>query len=169
MRELPRIQPLHLAYSYQKAYSHDFSSNKPAILTFSLSLSNMIQSTDIDINCKVEAINEWSSSSNPTDISESNSFLWVGKTQHIIRHLKSNEVKRVDLRCAILKPGVFNLNRLRVSILDGSEVGGGEQSPSKHHFVKEIRLSDDILVTVNDISKPESKVEALGDQNLIDF
>jgi hypothetical protein len=139
MRELPRIQPLHLAYSYQKAYSHDFSSNKPAILTFSLSLSNMIQSSEIDINCKVEALNEWTTSNNPTDVSESNSFLWVGKTQHIIRHLKSNEVKKVDLRCAILKPGVFNLNRLRVHMLDGTE-DGGEASPSKHHFVKEIRL-----------------------------
>jgi hypothetical protein len=40
----------------------------------------MIQSLDIDINCRVEAINDWSSASNPTDVSESNSFLWVGKT-----------------------------------------------------------------------------------------
>jgi len=168
MRELPRIQPLHLAYSYQKAHSHDFSSNKPAILTFTLTISNMIQSLDIDINCRVEAINDWSSASNPTDISESNSFLWVGKTQHIIRHLKSNEVKKVDLRCAILKPGVFNLNRLKVSILDGSE-DGGDASPSKHHFVKEIKLTDDILVTVNDISKPETPLEALSEQNLIEF
>ena len=74
----------------------------------------------------------------------------------------------MELRCAVLKPGVFNLNRLHVSIMDGSEEGG-ESSPSKHHFVKEIRLQDDILVTVNDISKPESKIEALGDQNLIEF
>jgi hypothetical protein len=99
----------------------------------------MIQSSEIDINCKVEALNEWTTSNNPSDVSESNSFLWVGKTQHIIRHLKSNEVKKVDLRCAILKPGVFNINRLRVHIIDGTE-DGGEASPSKHHFVKEIRL-----------------------------
>ncbi len=55
------------------------------------------------------------------------------------------------------------MNRLRVTILDGSEDGDAEASPSKHHFVKEIRLTDDILVTVNDISKPEAKLESLGD------
>ena len=106
--------------------------------------------------------------SNPTDVSECNSFLWIGKTHHLIRHLKSNEVKKVDLRCAILKPGVFNLNRLKVSILDDQD-DGGDGLAAKHHFVKEIKLNDDILVTVNDISKPEAKLEALSEQNLIEF
>jgi len=102
-------------------------------------------------------------------VSESNSFLWVGKTQHVIRHLKSNAIKKVELRCAILKPGVFNLNRFRVTIMDDSEDLGSDQSPSKHHFVKEIRLPDDILVTVNDIERKLENEVAIGSQNLIEF
>ncbi len=89
----------------------------------------MIQSHDYQFNCKVEAINEWTSLNNPTDVSEANSFLWIGKTQHIIKNLKPNvrkishsnflqEIKQVNLRAAIVRPGVFNLNRLKVSILD---------------------------------------------------
>jgi hypothetical protein len=39
---IQRINPLHLAYSYNKSVAHDFSNNKPAIVTFSLTLSNMI-------------------------------------------------------------------------------------------------------------------------------
>jgi hypothetical protein len=78
--EIPRINPLHLAYSYNKTVTHDFSSNKPAMLTFSMSLSNMIQTADFTLNCKVEGINEWTQLNNPTDVSESNGFLWVGKT-----------------------------------------------------------------------------------------
>jgi hypothetical protein len=35
--------------------------------------------------------------------------------------------------------------------------------------VKEVKLTDDILVTVNDISKPEASLEALSEQNLIEF
>ena len=90
VREFPKINPLHIAYSYQKTLSHDFSTGKPAFVTMTLSISNMIQSNDYLINCKVEALNEWSPLSNPTDVSESNSFLWIGKTQHIIKNLKTN-------------------------------------------------------------------------------
>lgn len=50
----------------------------------------MIQSADYSVNCRVEGLNEWSNLGNPTDVSESNSFLWIGKTQHVIRHLKTN-------------------------------------------------------------------------------
>jgi hypothetical protein len=43
IREFPKINPLHLAYSYTKRLVHDFGSGKPAVVEFSLSLSNMIQ------------------------------------------------------------------------------------------------------------------------------
>lgn len=78
----------------------------------------MIQSSDYVINCKVEALNEWSSLTTPHDVSEGDSFLWIGKTNHIIKHLKTNEIKRIELQCAILKPGVYNLNRFRVLIVE---------------------------------------------------
>lgn len=52
----------------------------------------MIQTNDFVINCKVEGLNEWCSLSNPTDVSESNGFLWTGKTQHVIKNLKSNVI-----------------------------------------------------------------------------
>ena len=50
------------------------------------------------------------------------------------------------MRCAVLGPGVYNLNRFRIFILED------ETEKVKHHFVNEIRLSDDILITVNDAS-----------------
>lgn len=84
------VNPLHVAYSYQREISHDFRQSQPLTITFTLSLSNMIQHSDFAFNCVVEAINEWCSLSNPTDVSEGNSFLWMGKTKHIIRNLKSN-------------------------------------------------------------------------------
>ena len=44
------------------------------------------------MNCKVEAINEWASLSDPTDISDGHGFMWVGKTQHTIKELKTNVI-----------------------------------------------------------------------------
>jgi len=42
----------------------------------------------------------------------------------------------------MLKPGVFNLNRLKIIIM--------EDEKAKNHFVNEIRLPDDILINVID-------------------
>lgn len=182
IREFPKINPLHLAYSYNKRLIHDFTNGRPAIVEFSLSLSNMIQSQDHTLNCKVEGLNEWTSLSNPTDVSEANSFLWIGKTQHVIRNMKSNvsvssniitnafqNVKNVTLRCAIIQPGVFNLNRFRVVLID--QTSEGEQGAKNNHFMSEIRLQDDILITVLDSShslqdNDRAANGALGDQLL---
>ena len=49
---------------------------------------------------------------------------------------------------------MFNLNRLRVTLLDPSEIGEEAGKQKMHYFVREIRLSDDILLTANDTSKP---------------
>lgn len=66
-RELPKLNPLHIAYNYEKEVNHDFKmdtissgNTSPAIITFTLSISNMIQSKDYHLSCKVDAINEWS-------------------------------------------------------------------------------------------------------------
>eukprot|EP00347_Sterkiella_histriomuscorum_P023756 403333495 len=162
-RELPKLNPLHIAYFYEKEINHDFrldsnGNTSPAIVTFTLSISNMIQSKDFQLSCKVEAINEWTQLSNPTDVSEADSFLWIGKSQHIIKGLKTNvrfslikqnlsiqEIKRVEMKCAILKPGVYNLNRFRIVMIE-------DDSQVKHHFVSEIKLPDDILITVKNQS-----------------
>ena len=50
------------------------------------------------------------------------------------------------MRCAILKPGVYNLNRLRILIKED------ESSTKHHHFVSETKLTDDILINVRDTS-----------------
>lgn len=84
------VNPLHVAYSYQREISYDFNLGQPLIVTFTLSLSNMIQHADFTFNSVVEAINEWTTLTNPTDVSEGNSFLWTGKTKYIVRNLKSN-------------------------------------------------------------------------------
>ena len=71
-------------------------------------------------------------------------------------------MKQVILKCAILKPGVYNLNRFRVAILEGPEEG---EPGSLGHFVNEVRLPDDILVTVIDTSANGDG--DLANQNLI--
>lgn len=78
-KELQLINPLHVAYSYERRVVHDFEKNGTLAMIFTLSLSNMMPS-DVIVNCKVEAVNEWSSLSDPTDISDGNGFIWVGKT-----------------------------------------------------------------------------------------
>jgi hypothetical protein len=63
------------------------------------------------------------------------------------------------------------MNRLCVTILDPSEIGEEETNKKTHHFVREIKLTDDILLTAIDTSKPDifdSNVSN-GDQNLISF
>jgi hypothetical protein len=63
------------------------------------------------------------------------------------------------------------MNRLCVTILDPSEIGEEETNKKTHHFVREIKLTDDILLTAIDKSKPDifdSNVSN-GDQNLISF
>jgi hypothetical protein len=65
------------------------------MVEFNLSISNMIQSADHLINCRVEGLNEWASLKDPTDVSESNSYLWIGKTRHVIKGLKSNVIVRL--------------------------------------------------------------------------
>ena len=62
----------------------------------------------------------------------------------------------MDLKCAILKPGVYNLNRLRILIREDEE-----GSKIHHNFVSETKLTDDILISVTDSS--DSK-RFLGDQ-----
>ena len=63
------------------------------------------------------------------------------------------------------------MNRLCVTILDPSEIGEEETNKKTHHFVREIKLTDDILLTAIDTSKPDifdSNVSN-SDQNLISF
>jgi hypothetical protein len=77
-------------------------------------------------------------------------------------------VRKVVLKCAVLKPGVYNLNRFRVAILDGMGSEEGEGNGNLGHFVNEVRLNDDILLTVVDTSKPQQDID-LQNQNLISF
>lgn len=73
------------------------------------------------------------------------------------------------LRCAVLKAGVYNLNRIRVSIIEGSKENGESANQNMNHFVNEIRVPDDILVNVKDTSKGMSIEDTIADQNLISF
>ena len=75
------------------------------------------------------------------------------------------EIKQVILKCAVVKPGVYNLNRFRVTILDGGEDDDGQM---RHHFVNEIRLPDDIIINVIDTDRGAPQID-LADQNLITF
>ena len=54
----------------------------------------------------------------------------------------------MTLRCSVVKPGVYNLNRFKVAIVEGEVCE--EEHPSRGHFVSEIRLPDDIMLTVSD-------------------
>ena len=55
----------------------------------------------------------------------------------------------MTLKCAIVQPGVYNLNRLRVAIIDPTGENDGS-SNTRSHFVNEIKLEDDILISVHD-------------------
>ena len=46
------------------------------------------------------------------------------------------------MKCSIAEAGVYNLNRFRIMINDDSE--------SNAHFVKEIKIPDDVLIHVID-------------------
>lgn len=64
------------------------------------------------------------------------------------------------------------MNRLGVTILDPSEIGEEVTNQKTHHFVREIRLPDDILLTAIDTSKPDifdNIASSNGEQNLISF
>jgi hypothetical protein len=67
-------------------------------------------------------MNEWSSLQNPNDVSEGESFLWVGKIKHHIKNLKSNQIETVELKCLISSAGVYNLNRFKILINDENEI-----------------------------------------------
>lgn len=87
----------------------------------------------------------------------------------------------MTLRCAIVRPGVYNLNRFRVVIIEGNHNNNGGENgedsqaataahTARSHFVNEIRLPDDILITVTDTSQRNNATEeTLKDQNLITF
>jgi len=69
--------------------------------------------------------------------------LWVGKTRHTVKHLKSNIIKTVDLKCAISKPGIYNLNRFKIVINDKDD-----EYDVYSNFLTEVKLTDDILLHV---------------------
>lgn len=50
------------------------------------------------------------------------------------------------MKCAVLKPGVYNLNRFRILIKE-------DEISARQHFVNEIKLTDDILLSVRDSSE----------------
>jgi len=97
----------------------------------------------------VEALNEWTPLGNPNDASEGESYIWIGKTVHTIKKIRINQVKTVELKCAISSPGVYNMNRFKVVVesLEGSS--------HDHMFVNEIVIKDAILVHVVDKSLQE--------------
>lgn len=68
------------------------------------------------------------------------------------------EIKRVELKCAIFQPGVYNLNRFKIHILE-------DENQVKHNFVNEFKLHDDILINVTDGG--DSNKEGAG--NLVIF
>jgi len=64
----------------------------------------------------------------------------------------------VALRAVISKPGVYNLNNFRIKIQEGQGgakhgEGGYRDSVLDSHYLKEIRLKDEMLVQVNQVDQ----------------
>lgn len=133
------------------------------IAVFTLSISNMIQNKDQLLNCVIEAQNEWTPLSNPADVSEGESFLWVGKTRHLLNNVKSNQIRSVELKCSVSRPGVYNLNRFKILVKAAKEESEGQ------HYVSEFKIQDDILLHVRSSSgvDAEGNIDAQGISSLL--
>ncbi len=151
---MQKINPLHLAYSFEKQIEHNFRKG-PYIATLELSLNNMIQHQDALLNCHVEALTS-------NDVNEQESFSWYGKTVHRVTAMKTNEIRKIKLTALITEPGVYNLNSFHIKLMTQDELlkdEAGETIVARpradsliadHHYIREVKLPDEILVTVDD-------------------
>lgn len=138
--------PIKVTYEFPQQVTHLFSEGKPSkMVNIVLKVQNLLQSDDLcKFSVEVSANQSWKKGKGRyslVDVSEGESFLWVGKTSHKLQNFKLNETKRVVLRANLPRQGLFNLNRFSIIVkqLDNAV----EQ---REMLVSEYRVRDALMV-----------------------
>jgi len=80
--------------------------------------------------------------------------LWTGKTTHIIKQLKPNEIRKVVLKAVIPREGIYNLNRFHINIKQTKNTApagsSGDKARVKDVLLHEFRLKDLMMARVID-------------------
>lgn len=87
------------------------------------------------------------------DVSEGESFLWTGKTTHILKQLKPNEIRKVVLKAVIPREGIYNLNRFQINIKQTKNTAAGtagDKGKAQDFLISEFKLKDLLMAKVVD-------------------
>ena len=89
-----KVVPIRVTFEYEQFVTHQFSEsapNKP--VTLIVRIQNVLQSEGAQFECQVVANQSWNKGQGRfslVDVSEGESFLWVGKTTHKLAAFKPN-------------------------------------------------------------------------------
>ena len=93
-RPSEKITPIAVTFTYPQVTNHHFSDDSPSkVITLTLTIQNLLQTDECQFDCEVAATQNWSNPKSrvkASDVSEGESFLWLGKTTYVIKHLKPN-------------------------------------------------------------------------------
>mmetsp|Transcript_5146 Transcript_5146/g.6292 ORF Transcript_5146/g.6292 Transcript_5146/m.6292 type:complete len:257 (+) Transcript_5146:1165-1935(+) len=102
-----KVSPIRITFDYEQFVTHHFSELSPSkSVSLTISIQNVLQSDEsVQFSCHVIANQSWNKGSkgrySMVDVSEGESFLWVGKTTHKLANFKPNETKKVVLRAVL--------------------------------------------------------------------
>lgn len=87
--------PIKVTYEFPQQVTHLFSEGKPSkMVNIVLKVQNLLQSDDLcKFSVEVSANQSWKKGKGRyslVDVSEGESFLWVGKTSHKLQNFKLN-------------------------------------------------------------------------------
>jgi hypothetical protein len=104
-----KLNPIHVTYEYEPTVIHNFGVSKEqcrtVIVSLKIKVQNLLQTNETSFDFQIEALQNWSGNyqlgqtgnSNASskvmktsDVSDGESFVWVGKTSHWFRNLKAN-------------------------------------------------------------------------------
>ena len=122
-------KPIRVTFEYPQTISHAFTepNNKAKVIELVLNIQNLLQTNSCTFDCELVAHQAWRRDPDSilrregqgyplVDVSEGESFLWIGKTTFLIRQLKPNETKRIVMRASISRAGIYDLNRFSINI-----------------------------------------------------
>lgn len=95
MVEEQKILPIKVTFSYPQVVKHSFSKESPSVqVNLTLQIQNLLQNQQVcPFSCEVVANQSWKQGKGRyslVDVSEGESFLWVGKTCFKLSNFKAN-------------------------------------------------------------------------------
>ena len=90
-----QIQPIRVTFEFPHTVTHHFTDESPCKqISLVLKIQNLLQSDTVcQFSCEVVASQSWKKGKGRysiVDVSEGESFLWVGKTSHKLKNFKLN-------------------------------------------------------------------------------